>query len=265
MDKPNNPVIFVGAGPGDPGLITVSGSKALAAADLIVTAGSLVNPEILAYKKDGCEVVDSAPLDLSAITDILAEGHRKGRKVVRLHTGDPSLYGAIYEQFLVLRERGVPYEVIPGVTAAMAGAAALGLEYTLPEITQTLILTRMEGRTPMPQGEDLRSLAAHRASLALYLSAAVGGEVSAILQEAYGEDAPVAILYRVTWKDQRIIWTTAKGLPKTLADEKLDRHSLIITGPALAALKDGGNTPKSRLYAKEFTHGFRDGEDGGPA
>ncbi|MDR2405189.1 MAG: precorrin-4 C(11)-methyltransferase [Deltaproteobacteria bacterium] len=260
MDIPNNAIIFVGAGPGDPEFITVAGKKALEQADLIVTAGSLVNPEILNYRKPECQVVDSAPLNLKEITDCLIEAHKKDKKVVRLHTGDPSVYGAIYEQFLVLKEHNVPYVVIPGVSAAMAGAAALGLEFTLPEITQTLIITRIQGRTPMPQGEDLASLASHRASLALYLSAAEGDEVSKILSEAYGADAPVAMLYRVSWKDARVIWTTAKDLPQALKDEKLDRHTLMLTGPALAALKNGENTPKSRLYAKEFGHAHREGK-----
>ncbi|MDR2352763.1 MAG: precorrin-4 C(11)-methyltransferase, partial [Deltaproteobacteria bacterium] len=229
METAKNPVIFVGAGPGDPEFITVAGKKALEQADLIVTAGSLVNPEILNYKKFGSEVVDSAPLNLDEIVKYLSDGYFKNQKVVRLHTGDPSVYGAIYEQFLALKKQNVPYVVIPGVSAAMAGAAALGLEYTLPEITQTLIITRIEGRTPMPPGEDLASLASHRASLALYLSAAEGEEVGRILTEAYGSDAPVAMLYRISWKDERIIWTTAKDLGKSLKDEKLDRHTLIIT------------------------------------
>jgi precorrin-4/cobalt-precorrin-4 C11-methyltransferase len=252
-----NPVIFVGAGPGDPDLITVAGRKAIESADLIVTAGSLVNPEIMSPRKESCEVVDSAPLNLEEITDHLIRGYEKGWKVVRLHTGDPSIYGAVYEQFAILKEKKVPFRVIPGVTSAMAGAAILSLEFTLPEITQTLILSRVEGRTPMPEGEDLESLASHRASLALYLSAAEGEHVSRVLSEAYGEDAPVALLYRATWPDGRIVWSTAKTLGETLKAEKLDRHTLIITGPAVAALKNGDNVPKSRLYAKEFKHGSR--------
>ncbi|MDR2459294.1 MAG: precorrin-4 C(11)-methyltransferase [Deltaproteobacteria bacterium] len=254
------PIIFVGAGPGDPDLITVAGRKAIEAADLIVTAGSLVNPEIMAFRKKDCEVVDSAPLNLEEIVGHLYRGYQKGMKVVRLHTGDPSLYGAVYEQFAVLKEKGVPYRIIPGVTAAMAGAAILGLEFTLPEITQSLILTRIQGRTPMPHGEDLASLVSHRASLVLYLSAAEGEEVTKILSEAYGPDAPVALLYRATWPDQRIVWSTAGDISKSLEAEKLDRHTLILVGPAVAALKHGDNVPKSRLYAKEFKHGYREGK-----
>ncbi|MDR1166701.1 MAG: precorrin-4 C(11)-methyltransferase [Deltaproteobacteria bacterium] len=252
------PVIFAGAGPGDPELITVKGQKALRDASLIVTAGSLVNPEILSHKSEGCEVVDSAPLNLEEICALLIKGHRDGLKVVRLHTGDPSLYGAVYEQFEILKANSVPYEVIPGVTAALAGAASLGLEYTLPELTQTLIVTRVEGRTPMPEGEDLASLARHRASLALYLSAAEGPEVSRILAEAYGEDATVAILYRATWPDARVFWTTCGALAGTLADAGLDRHSLIVTGPAVEALKKGQKVAKSHLYDKRFSHAHRE-------
>jgi precorrin-4/cobalt-precorrin-4 C11-methyltransferase len=255
----DNEVLFVGAGPGDPGLITVAGRDALAAADLIVHAGSLVNPAILSWRREGCELVDSAPLDLGAICAAMAGAFREGKRVVRLHTGDPSLFGAVQEQFQALREAGVPFRVIPGVTAAMAGAASLGLEFTIPETTQTLILTRVEGRTPMPPGEDLASLASHRASLALYLSAAEGPKVSRDLSGAYGPDAPVAILYRATWKDERVIWTTASGLAEALTAEGLDRHCLILAGPALAALREGSPSPKSRLYDKAFGHGFRKG------
>ncbi|MDR2353868.1 MAG: precorrin-4 C(11)-methyltransferase [Deltaproteobacteria bacterium] len=260
MQDIKHPIIFVGAGPGDPDLITVAGLKAIQEADLILTAGSLVNHEILAPRKEEATVIDSAPLNLYEICATLISWYRLGYKVVRVHTGDPSIYGAVYEQFQFLRAERVPFQVIPGVTAAFAGAALLGLEYTLPEITQTLILTRIQGRTPVPEGEDLASLAAHRASLALYLSAAEGEEVSRILSANYGPEAPVALLYRATWPDGRIIWTTAKDLPTTLAQEKLDRHTLILTGPAVAALQKGENTPKSRLYAKEFTHGFREGK-----
>ncbi|MDR3154866.1 MAG: precorrin-4 C(11)-methyltransferase [Deltaproteobacteria bacterium] len=259
MENATNPVIFVGAGPGDPELITVAGKEALAAADLIVTAGSLVNPEILGWRKGSCRVEDSAPMNLEEIVGLLVEGWRSGLKTVRLHTGDPSLYGAVHEQFVLLKEKGVPYRVIPGVTAAMAAAAALGLEFTLPEITQTLILTRTAGRTPMPPGEDLASLCSHRASVALYLSAAAGAEVSRILSEAYGPDSPVALVYRATWPDGRTVWTTAGGLRKTLEEEKLDRHTLMLCGPAVAALRNGTEAPKSRLYDKDFSHGYRNG------
>ncbi|MDR1040051.1 MAG: precorrin-4 C(11)-methyltransferase [Deltaproteobacteria bacterium] len=260
MTQNPHPVIFVGAGPGDPDLLTVAGRKALETADLIVTAGSLVNPEILACRKASCRVEDSAPLDLQEIVKLLVDGWKDGFRVVRLHTGDPSLYGATREQFEILKRAGVPYRVIPGVTAAMAAAALIGLEYTLPEITQTLILTRVQGRTPMPRGEELESLCSHRASLALYLSAAEGEEVSRILSEAYGPDSPVALLYRATWPDSREVWATAGTLKATLDAEGLDRHTIMLCGPAVAALKTGEDVPKSRLYDKSFSHGYREGK-----
>ena len=252
------PVLFVGAGPGDPDLITIAGRKALEKADLVVYAGSLVNPEILSWCRPEAELADSAPLDLKEITDLMLAAWRAGRQVVRLHTGDPSIYGAIHEQLVILKSQGLPCQVIPGVTAALAGAAALGLEFTLPEITQTLILTRAAGRTPVPDGEDLASLARSRSSMAIYLSAAQGEEVSRVLSRAYGAEAPVALLYRVTWPDGRLIWSTCGALARTLAEEKLDRHTLILVGPALAALRQGGSVPKSRLYDPAFSHGSRE-------
>lgn len=252
-----HPILFVGAGPGDPDLITVAGQKALKEADLVVYAGSLVNPDIMNWCRPEARKIDSAPLELAEIVAPMMEAGRAGLKVVRLHTGDPSLYGAIAEQIALLKEAGLPCKVIPGVTAALAGAAALGLEYTLPEITQTLIVTRAAGRTPMPEGEDLAALAAHRSSMAIYLSAGQSREVSRILSQAYGPDSPVALWYRVTWPEARLIWATCETLPETLARAKLDRHVLMLAGPAVAALRNGQSSPKSKLYDANFAHGFR--------
>ncbi|MDR1921794.1 MAG: precorrin-4 C(11)-methyltransferase [Candidatus Adiutrix sp.] len=257
------PILFVGAGPGDPDLITVAGRKALAAADLVVYAGSLVNPEILSWRRPEARLVDSAPLALEDIMAEIINGWEAGLKVVRLHTGDPALYGAIHEQIAVLKNRGIPFQVIPGVTAALAGAASLGLEYTLPEITQTLIITRAAGRTPVPDGEDLALLAKSRASLVIYLSAAQGEKVGRALSEAYGPDAPVVLLYKVSWPEARTVWTSCARLAETLADEKLDRHTLMLAGPAVAALRAGRDAPKSKLYDASFAHGRR--EAGKPA
>ncbi len=252
-----NEILFVGAGPGDPDLITVAGQKALKAADLVVHAGSLVNPEILSWCRPEATLIDSAPLNLEEIVGHLVKGAKAGQKVVRLHTGDPSIYGAIHEQIALLKKEKVAYRVIPGVTAALAGAASLGLEYTLPEITQTLIITRAAGRTPVPEGEDLAALAQSRSSMAIYLSALQGPEVGRILGEAYGPEAPIALLYRATWPDAKTVWATAETLAETLNAEKLDKHTLIIVGPAVAALKSGQETPKSKLYDAAFTHGCR--------
>ncbi len=255
----NNPIVFVGAGPGDPDLITVAGHKALQEAEVVVYAGSLVNPEIMNRCRPEAKLVDSAPLHLEQIMQQMLEPWRQGRKVVRLHTGDPSIYGAIYEQILILREQKVPYKVIPGVTAALAAAATLGLEYTLPELTQTFIITRAAGRTPVPAGEELENLARSRSSMAIYLSAAQGPEVSRVLSEAYGPDSPVALLYRVTWPDERLIWSSCGQVAQALSQNNLERHTLILVGPALAALKSGRQTPKSKLYDAAFQHHSRPG------
>jgi precorrin-4/cobalt-precorrin-4 C11-methyltransferase len=227
------------------------------AADLLVVAGSLVNPAIYAAKKPSATVVDSAPLTLEAIVKLMIEAYQKGQAVVRLHTGDPSLFGAIFEQMALLKAAAIPYQVIPGVTSALAAAAALGLEWTRPEVAQTLILTRAKGRTPTPLGEDLASLAAHQTSLAIYLSASQASEVARVLSQAYGPQSPVAICYRVSWPDEKIIWATAATLAETLTRENLDRHVLMLAGPAVAALKHGDGGPPSRLYAADFSHGFR--------
>jgi precorrin-4/cobalt-precorrin-4 C11-methyltransferase len=250
-------VLFVGAGPGDPDLITVAGQKALAEADLVIHAGSLVNPAILSWARPEARLVDSAPLALGELVNLMAENFQAGLRVVRLHTGDPSLYGAIYEQMTALEDRGVPCRVVPGVTAALAAAALLGLEYTLPDITQTLVITRAAGRTPMPSGENLSALAALGASMAIYLSAGQGEEVGRILAGSYGPEAPLALFYRATWPDGRLVWTTCARLAETLAAEGLDRHTLILAGPAVAVMKNRAAAPASRRYDPLFSHAHR--------
>jgi precorrin-4/cobalt-precorrin-4 C11-methyltransferase len=254
------PVRFVGAGPGDPELITVKGQKALAAADRVVYAGSLVPEAVLRWCRPDCERIDSAGLHLSEIVTAMAEARAAGRRVVRLHTGDPSLYGAIAEQIAELRDRGIPCEIVPGVTAAFAAAAAMGLEYTLPEATQTLILTRMAGRTPVPEAESLESLARHGASLAIYLSAGMADKVSETLCATYGPDAPAAVAYRVSHPDERIVRTTARQLPEAMAREGIRKHALILVGPALA-MAPGDAARKSRLYDAGFSHEYRDASE----
>jgi precorrin-4/cobalt-precorrin-4 C11-methyltransferase len=249
-----SPILFVGAGPGDPDLITVKGLKAVKEADLLVVAGSLVNPAIYQDRSPGARVVDSKDLTLDEITSLMMEGYRAGEKVVRLHTGDPGLYGAIHEQMVILKEHFVPYKVIPGVTSALAASAALDLEWTIPEVTQTLIITRASGRTKVPLGEDLASLASHRASMAIYLSAVQGAQVGNILSQTYGPKSSVALCYRVSWPDEKIIWSTAENLAQTLKEAKLDRHTLMLAGPAVENLKSPAPVPKSRLYDPDFSH-----------
>ncbi|MFH1090632.1 MAG: precorrin-4 C(11)-methyltransferase [Pseudomonadota bacterium] len=255
------PIIFVGAGPGDPDLITVAGRKVLGEADLVVYAGSLVSPEMLTWVRAGAETVDSSGLSLETIVEKMVSAFHQGRRVVRLHTGDPSLYGAVQEQFSALEKRGVPYRIIPGVTAAFAAAAALGLEYTAPEVCQTLILTRAAGRTPVPEKEDLAELAKHRASMAIYLSAGQAEKVALALAPAYGKEAVLAVVYRAGWPDQKILWTTVSRLAQDMAEAGLSRQAIILAGAPLEDLKAGRETPKSKLYDPAFSHGFRKGKD----
>ena len=252
----DNPVLFVGAGPGDPELITVKGQKALKAADVVIYAGSLVPEELLQWTRPGTKALSSASLNLEEIIVAIKNAHREGKRVVRLHTGDPSLYGAIFEQMVELQKHGIPYNVIPGVTAAFAAAAAIGLEYTLPEVSQTLILTRMAGRTPVPDKENLADLAEHQASMAIYLSMSLVDEVADILAAAYGEDATCAVVYRASQPEQKVIVTTLKKLAERVETEKITKHALIIAGKVLD-VNPANLTYKSKLYDKEFKHGCR--------
>ena len=251
-----HPILFCGAGPGDPELITVKGQKALSNADLIVYAGSLVPEAVLKWKNATAKTINSASLDLDEIITILAEHYFAGEKVVRLHTGDPALYGAIFEQIARLQEKKIPYAIIPGVTAAFAAAAAMGIEYTLPEISQTLILTRMAGRTPVPEAENLKSLAAHKASLVIYLSISLVNHVAAILSETYGPDSRCAVVFRASQPEERIIFSSAKKLAETVRKENITHQALIIAGHVLEIAPDKLAT-FSKLYDKGFTHGFR--------
>lgn len=251
-----HPIVFCGAGPGDPELITVKGQKALGRADLVLYAGSLVPESVLAWAPPAARRVSSADLDLEGIVALMAEAYHAGRQVVRLHTGDPSLYGAIHEQMAALRARAIPFRIVPGVTAAFAAAAAMGIEYTLPEKTQTVILTRMAGRTPVPDKESLAALARHNASLVIYLSIAMAEEAAGILAGAYGPDAPCAIAYRVSHPGERIVRTRVADLAGAAREHGIQRLAVILVGPALeddtalAALR-------SRLYDRSFTHGWR--------
>jgi len=252
----HNPVLFVGAGPGDPELITVKGQKALQAADLVVYAGSLVPEAVLKWSGDQAIKISSASMNLEQIVTEMVQAHRKGQRVVRLHTGDPSLYGAIFEQMAFLKQHDIAYKVIPGVTAAFAAAASMGLEYTLPEVSQTLILTRMAGRTPTPEAEALEKLAKHQASMAIYLSMALVDQVADVLVKNYGKDAACAVAFRVSHPEEKIIHTTVGQLADTVHAEKINRLALIIIGRVLDVSLDTLKY-KSKLYDKGFSHGFR--------
>lgn len=254
MDK--HAVHFVGAGPGDPELITVRGCRLLEEADLVVYAGSLVPEALLKWTRDDARRLDSAGMALDDIVAAMVTAHRRGKQVVRLHTGDPSLYGAIFEQMVQLDAAGVSYDVTPGVTAAFAAAAALRMEYTLPERCQTLILTRMAGRTPVPETESLASLAAHRAAMAIYLSLGQVAAVADILSDAYGPDAPCAVAYRVSHPDEKLVSCRLSALVDSVAAEGITRQALILVGAALGA-RTGDDTAPSRLYDAGFSHGYR--------
>ncbi|HTB22233.1 MAG TPA: precorrin-4 C(11)-methyltransferase [bacterium] len=250
------PIAFVGAGPGDPELITLKGARLLAAADLVVHAGSLVHPDVLKHCRAQARLVDSAALDLQAITAAMVEAWRSGSTVVRLHSGDSSIYGATAEQTKILDAAGVPWEIVPGVSSFQAAAALLGVELTLPGVSQSVILTRAEGRsTPMPEGESLAKLGASRATLCLFLSAGLARKIEQDLAPHYGGDCPVAVVVRATWPDQQILRCRLDGLDAALKLAKVTKTAMIIVGRVL--LKDG---EASKLYDKAFTHSYRRGQ-----
>ncbi|WDP84250.1 MAG: precorrin-4 C(11)-methyltransferase [Desulfobacter sp.] len=260
MTHPPYPIIFAGAGPGDPELMTIKAMKALEQADLVIYAGSLVPEAVLCWKGNYTIAMSSAGMALEEIVDKMATSAKTGQRVVRLHTGDPSLYGAIFEQIRELQARKIPYTVIPGVTAAFAAAAAMGMEYTLPEVTQTLILTRMSGRTPVPEAEALEKLADHKASMAIYLSIGLVKNVQKILEKAYGPSSPCAIAYKVSHPEQAIFFTSIDSLTETCHQKSITRHALIIVGKAVEVCQGNTDLIKSKLYDAEFTHGYRQGK-----
>ncbi len=250
------PIYFVGAGPGDPELITVKGRRLLEEADRIVYAGSLVPEDLLAYCKVGAERISSAPLTLEATHALLTDGYRRGLRVVRLHTGDPALYGAIHEQMLLLDRDGIPYEVVPGISVVFAAAAVLKQELTLPEVSQTVILTRMGGRTPVPEKERLRSLAEHQATLAIYLSVQNMAEVVQELLTAYPPETPVVVAYRVGWPDQQVVHGTLQDIVAHVQAAGIRRQALILVGAVFAA-RTAAIGKRSQLYHEAFRNGYR--------
>ncbi|MBW1940412.1 MAG: precorrin-4 C(11)-methyltransferase [Deltaproteobacteria bacterium] len=255
--KTRYPVIFAGAGPGDPELITVKGQRALMEADLVIYAGSLVPEAVLKWAKPETRTLNSASMHLEEIIEKIEKGYNQGNRVVRLHTGDPSLYGAIFEQMEELNKRSISYTIIPGVTAAFAAAASMGIEYTLPEVSQTLILTRMAGRTPVPEAEALESLAAHQTSMAIYLSITLIDKVAEILKKAYGKDSICAVAFRVSQPEEKILFTRLDGLKDLIKKENITHQALIIVGKVLD-VRQNGIKYKSKLYDKDFVHGFRE-------
>lgn len=244
---------FVGAGPGAPDLITLRGAELLRRAGMIVYAGSLVNPALLEYAPEGCEIHDSASMTLDAVVEKLLEGHGRGATTVRLHTGDPSLYGAIREQMDRLRERDVPFEIVPGVSSFCAAAAAVQAEYTLPGVSQTLIISRMAGRTPVPELEAIRSLASHGASMVLFLSTGMLGKLCAeLIAGGYPEETPAALVHKASWPDERVLRGTLSSLPGLAEAEGIVRTALVLVGGFL-----GDRYELSKLYDPRFGHGYR--------
>ncbi len=250
---------FVGAGPGAPDLITVRGAALLAQADLVVYAGSLVNPELLACCREGCEVLDSAGMTLEQVVDALCTCDARGGSCVRLHTGDPSLYGAIREQMDELDRRGVAYDVVPGVSAMGGAAAALRAEYTLPGVSQSVIVTRMEGRTPVPEGERLAKLAAHGATMVLFLSAGLlEATQRELLAGGYDSQTPAAIVYKATWPDEAVYRCTVGTLAQCGREHGITRMALVVVGEVL-----GDTYERSKLYDPGFSHGYRTAQEQG--
>ena len=248
-------VHFVGAGPGAVDLITVRGQRLLKEADVIVYAGSLVNPQLLESRREGCEVHNSAYMTLEEVIEVMADAGRKGRKVVRLHTGDPAIYGAIKEQMDALDREGIPYEVCPGVSSFCAAAAALKEEYTLPEVSQSVIITRMAGRTPVPKRETVRSFAAHQATMVIFLSTGLLRELSKeLIEGGYPEDTPAAVVYKATWPEEKVCRCTVGSMADTAEVEGITKTALIIVGRFL-----DGDYQRSRLYDPAFTTEFRKG------
>ncbi len=252
----NHPIFFVGAGPGDPELITVKGRRLLAEADRIVYTGSLVPESLLQERKPTAKIYSSASLSLPETHELLREGYLSGERVVRLHTGDPSLYGAIQEQMHLLDREAIPYEVVPGVSAVFAAAAALKQELTLPEVSQTVILTRMAGRTPVPEAERLGSLACHHATLVIYLSVQQIEQVVDEVAPGYSPDTPVVVAHRVGWPDQGFVCGSLADIAAKVKAAGIRSQAIIMIGEVFGA-RGGKELKKSKLYDEAFEHGFR--------
>ena len=247
-------VHFVGAGSGAVDLITVRGAKLLGEADVVIYAGSLVNPEVLSYTHEGCEIHNSALMTLEQVLEVIQKAEAAGKTTVRLHTGDSSIYGAVREQFDELDKLGIEYDVCPGVSSFCGAASSLKAEYTLPDVSQTVIITRTAGRTPVPEQQSIKALAAHQATMVLFLSTSLTeGLQKDLLEGGYAPDTPVAIVYKATWPDERIFRCTVDTLHKTVTENGLTKTSLIIVGHVM-----GDKYLRSLLYHPGFTTEFRE-------
>ncbi|MBE5979769.1 MAG: precorrin-4 C(11)-methyltransferase [Paenibacillaceae bacterium] len=249
-------VHIVGAGPGAPDLITVRGKELLEKADVIIYAGSLVNPALLDYKKPDCAVYDSAKMTLEEVIEVVVQAESDGKMTVRLHTGDPCIYGAIREQMDELDNRGISYEICPGVSSFCGAASAMKMEYTLPEVTQSVIITRMAGRTPVPERESIASFAAHGATMVIFLSTGMLKELSnELIRGGYSPETPAAICYKATWPEEKTVVCTVSTLEERAQREQIRKTALILVGDAVSQ----SNYSRSLLYDPSFTTEFRKG------
>ena len=249
-------VHFVGAGSGAPDLITLRGIRLLQEADVIIYAGSLVNPQLLAYAGESCRIYNSAKMTLEQVLEVMTEAEEKGETTVRLHTGDPCLYGAVREQMDVLDEKGISYDYCPGVSSFSGAASALNLEYTLPGVSQSVVITRMAGRTPVPEKESIESFASHQATMVIFLSTGMLKELSErLIEGGYQADTPAAIVYKATWEDEKKFVCTVGTLEKTARENQITKTALILVGDVVAH----GSYDRSKLYDPEFTTEFRKG------
>lgn len=250
-------VHFVGAGSGAVDLITVRGARLLGEADVVIYAGSLVNPDVLSYCHADCEIFNSATMTLEEVIAVIERAERAHKTTVRLHTGDSSIYGAVREQFDELTARGIAYDVCPGVSAFCGAAASLKAEYTLPNVSQTVIITRTEGRTPVPEGQSIRSLAAHQATMVLFLSTKLTEKLQAeLLAGGYRADTPVAVVYKATWPEEKIFRCTVGTLHKTVTENGLTKTSLIVVGDCM-----GDTYLRSMLYHPTFSTEYREASE----
>lgn len=249
-------VHFVGAGPGDVDLITLKGYKQLSQADVVIYAGSLVNPALLDYCKEGAEIHDSASMHLMEIIDVMEEAVKAGKDVVRLQTGDFSIYGSIREQTEEMKKRGIAFDCTPGVSSFLGAASSIGTEYTVPEVSQSVIITRMAGRTPVPERESLRSYAQHRTSMAIFLSVqGVGKVVEELVAGGYPETTPAAVIYKATWPEEKKVFGTLADIADKVTEAGITKTALILVGDFL-----GQEFYYSKLYHEEFEHEFRHGK-----
>lgn len=250
-------VVFIGAGPGDPELLTIKGKNALQKSEIIIYAGSLVNKEVLGYAPDDAQIYNSATMNLPEIVEVMEEGVKNRKIVARVHTGDPSIYGAVGEQIEALRGKKIPFEIIPGVSSLFASAAALESELTLPEVSQTIIITRPEGRTPKPSKESVKNLAKHNATMCIFLGIHMIEKVVEDLLSHYSPDTPVAVVKKASWKDQKIIRGTLKDISVKVKEAGIKKTAMIVVGEVL----DPGDITPSKLYDAEFTHEYRKGSE----